>query len=405
MSYSIVRITNLYNEYIRQYDNTYPHIQEKTFKEQYEHLRNDSNDLVSSTSKCLSKLGVNTFDIFTNAIHLQNQWKIENKSNKSGKELIFEQIKAFQPDVLWLDDITLIDEKWISHVRENVTSIKLITGHLCAPYSPENLKNLKALDFLVTCTPCLRDEFEKHGIKSYLFYHAFEETLLDKIKSLNDYPETDVLFAGSLYTGGGFHRTRIEYIEEFLKQKLPLKIYGATDATSKIFSKMVMYYTVNTARKLGGESLLQQIPLLRKYQPYGDTPVRFYSKRLRKNLLSPVYGLAQFKLLSNSKLCFNIHGEIARGCAGNARLFEATGVGTCLVTDWKQNLPELFIPDVEVVTYRSKEECVDKIKWLLQNPSEIEKVAKAGQLRTLKDHTVTKRAATIDDLIRSKLKA
>ena len=42
------------------------------------------------------------------------------------------------------------------------------------------------------------------------------------------------------------------------------------------------------------------------------------------------------------------------------RLFEATGSGACLVTDWKENLGELFEPDVEVVTYRSVAECVKK---------------------------------------------
>ena len=120
-------------------------------------------------------------------------------------------------------------------------------------------------------------------------------------------------------------------------------------------------------------------------------------------MLPPVYGLDQFKLLAKSKICFNIHGEIARGCAGNARLFEATGVGTCLVTDWKENMGELFVSDKEVVTYKSKDECAEKIKWLLDNKKEAREIGMAGMARTLKDHTVQQRVAQINDLILSRI--
>ena len=41
------------------------------------------------------------------------------------------------------------------------------------------------------------------------------------------------------------------------------------------------------------------------------------------------------------------------------RLFEATGVGTLLVTDWKKNLHEMFEPGKEVIVYHSPEECAE----------------------------------------------
>jgi spore maturation protein CgeB len=85
------------------------------------------------------------------------------------------------------------------------------------------------------------------------------------------------------------------------------------------------------------------------------------------------------------------------------RLFEATGVGTCLITDWKDNLHDLFEPDREVVTYRSPQECVEKVKWLLEHPQEREAIAQAGQARTLKDHTFDQRAIELDYIIRREL--
>ena len=41
------------------------------------------------------------------------------------------------------------------------------------------------------------------------------------------------------------------------------------------------------------------------------------------------------------------------------RLYEATGVGTLLVTDYKDNLHEMFIPGKEVVVYRDADEAVE----------------------------------------------
>jgi len=97
-------------------------------------------------------------------------------------------------------------------------------------------------------------------------------------------------------------------------------------------------------------------------------------------------------------LCFNIHGEIAKKCAGNVRLFEATGVGSCLVTDWKDNMSDIFKLDEEVVTYKSLDECIDKMSWLMNNPNEAKKIALAGQKRTLKDHTVENRVSQLHSL-------
>jgi spore maturation protein CgeB len=75
-----------------------------------------------------------------------------------------------------------------------------------------------------------------------------------------------------------------------------------------------------------------------------------------------------------------------------------------MVTDWKDNLPELFNPDKEMVTYRTADECLEKVSWLLQHPRERAEIAKAGQARTLRDHTYARRAIQLDRIIRSKLK-
>ena len=107
-----------------------------------------------------------------------------------------------------------------------------------------------------------------------------------------------------------------------------------------------------------------------------------------------------FQTLRDSKVTYNNHIDVSPRSASNMRLFEATGIGTCLVTDWKENISELFEPEKEVVTYRSIDECAEKIRWLLENPAERDAIGKAGQARTLKDHTFSSRAALLDDIFK-----
>jgi hypothetical protein len=121
--------------------------------------------------------------------------------------------------------------------------------------------------------------------------------------------------------------------------------------------------------------------------------------RLRDRVRSPVFGIEMFRTLAGFDICLNVHG--ATPYASNMRLFEATGVGTCLLTDAKRNLPALFEPDREVVAYGSEAECVEKARYLLDHAREREAIAAAGQRRTLKDHTFSNRAGQIDAILRS----
>jgi spore maturation protein CgeB len=110
-----------------------------------------------------------------------------------------------------------------------------------------------------------------------------------------------------------------------------------------------------------------------------------------------------FRLLHNAKITLNINGEVAGDFAGNMRMFEATGVGSCLLTDNKKNMEDLFISNEEVIVYNGFDDCLVKIKWLLNNESERIKIAKAGQARTLNTHSVETRCKLLIDIISKEL--
>jgi len=90
---------------------------------------------------------------------------------------------------------------------------------------------------------------------------------------------------------------------------------------------------------------------------------------------------------------------MAASYANNMRLFEATGVGTLLITDWKVNLHEMFKPGDEVIVYRSPEECTELARYYLEHDDEREAIAHAGQERTSREHTYCHRMRELVDIV------
>jgi spore maturation protein CgeB len=115
------------------------------------------------------------------------------------------------------------------------------------------------------------------------------------------------------------------------------------------------------------------------------------------------WGIEMYEIMKASRMTLNCHIDVAESYANNQRLFEATGVGTLLVTDMKQNLHEMFEPGKEVVTYRTPEECVEVIKHYLEHVDEGEAIARAGHERTLREHTYYRRMQELIVILRKYL--
>ena len=81
------------------------------------------------------------------------------------------------------------------------------------------------------------------------------------------------------------------------------------------------------------------------------------------------------------------------------RMFEATGMGTCLLTNSGDNIRDLFEPDLEVVTYSSDEDCIEKLDYLINNPKIAKEIGERGQKRTMKSHLLKLRCECISEEI------
>ena len=161
---------------------------------------------------------------------------------------------------------------------------------------------------------------------------------------------------------------------------------------SKILSEKLGNYTPTRLESWGEKSNQPHFP--------PTTP-----NHLIKSLSNAVYGRDMLEKLYEYKICFNSHNLATGDSACNMRLFEGTGMGCCLLTDHKNDINNLFEPDLEVVTYSSIEEAKDKAKYLIENPIIAKEIASAGQRKTLHEYNTEKQsdqlAFLLNDLLES----
>ena len=363
-------------------------------------LINNTTEFAGCYTRNFRKLGIDTKCVISNDTSLQNKWRSENSTNSIKKSnILFEQINAFKPDILWIENLSYINTAWFKRVREEIKTIKLIIAYHCAPYDKKLIEKLRKADFIITCTPGLKQAFENESLKTYLIYHGFDNELLTRVERKGKVLSNNLVFSGSLITGGSFHNIRINLIENLIKENIDLALYVTLEKRYKIKAKQLIYILAEILKKLKLNWLTDRIPIFQ----YGQSPVKSYSETLLRSNHQPLYGIDMFNLFQKSKIVLNLHTGVAGDYAGNMRMFEVTGIGSCLLTDNKKNMNDLFEVGKEVMIYDSPEDCIEKVKWLLEHDQEREKIAMLGQRKTLGMHTVEIRCRSIIDIINKEL--
>jgi hypothetical protein len=232
------------------------------------------------------------------------------------------------------------------------------------------------------------------GYRVHHLHHAFDPAWLQNIQS---YDKTFSLsFIGQLVRGQAFHTEREKLLLR-LADEVDLAIFSPTydmgmrDVLRTIVVQIV-YILLLPFKKTGISSPLLNFPSLRKVLELAHLQQWPYDRKLKRVMSPAVFGSDMLEQLAHSRVVLNVHADSSPHYASNMRLFETTGVGALLLTEWRKNISDLFEPDKEVVTYKNAEECVEKARWLLSHPDECTTIAFAGQKRTLRDHTFDIRA-------------
>jgi spore maturation protein CgeB len=370
--------------YLNQFYALRPGLAAMPYAAQHASLIDDCFGSSDFWTKALNNLGYETCDLVINAEPLQRAWASEHGTAFDEGNWLFPitgaQVKDFRPDLLIVADYSTVTAAFLRHLRDVCPSLRLVLGWCGAPYSDGSV--FGEWDVVLSCVPELVMHFRETGHRSRHVNHGFEPRVLDKLGAREDAPVADFVFIGSLVKSERFHLEREKLLSR-LVQKTDLQIWSEVGPSQPSRLR-------RAARRFlrGGAAVSTQSAV---------------DARIARRARPPLFGLDMFRQLRAGRVALNTHIDISTRSASNMRLFEATGVGACLLTDWKENLGELFEPDTEVVAYRDAEECVEKVKYLLGHESRRRDIAAAGQRRTLRDHTFASRAAVIDAIIREEL--
>jgi len=400
MSFRLFSISSMYSGYLDSFYKKHSGISGLSYQEHKKLLLDDTTEFVAAYIKNFWKFGIEADFAICNDFILQKKWAREKEIKPEMKwDILFDQVKTFLPDILWIENLGYVTPDLLKKVRQQVPGVRLIAANHCCPFNSKVLDSLGEVDFVITCTPGLKTSIENLGRRSYLVYHGFDSDLLQRTKDETIAPVNDFIFSGSLITGGDFHTQRIRLIERILEEKVPIGLYVNLEKTYRIKVKQSIYHFSQLVNKIGLGKSFERFQILK----YGKTWVDSYSDTLMSHKKPPVFGIDMLELFMRSKIVLNFHIGVAGDYAGNMRMFEVTGVGSCLLTDNKKNMPELFNIDSDVVVYDNEEDCVAKVKWLLDHEDEREKIALAGQQKTLQYHTVENRCKTIVEIMENEL--
>jgi spore maturation protein CgeB len=260
------------------------------------------------------------------------------------EKVLLAQIEDFRPDLVLNQDIFHVDTNFMRRIKGICNPI--LIGQV--GIEPSRGEDWTVYDLMISQLPTTVKAFRALGVRSEVSHLAFEPSILD---ALPEAPalDVDVSFVGTVSMD---HRQRIALLEAVAK-RYDLKLWG------------------NLPRSLPASS-----PLRRCFQ-------------------GEVWGADMYQVLRRSRITLNSHIDLAGREAGNMRLFEATGVGTFLLTDFKDNLDTLFAPDREVAVWRSIDECLKVIDHHLGDNKSRAEIAHAGQARTMAQHTYRYRTAEI----------
>ena len=258
--------------------------------------------------------------------------------------ILMAQIEEFKPDVVLNQDTFHVDVGLMRRIKSIGNPI--VIGQI--GISPSRGVDWSVYDLMMSQLGATVEFFRRLGVRAEVNHLAFEPALLD---SLPPPPATefDVSFVGTVSPD---HQQRIALLEA-VAERHDLKLFG------------------NPPRTLPASSTLH-----RCFQ-------------------GEVWGADMYQALRRSKITLNSHIDMAGAEAGNMRLFEATGVGAFLLTDFKTNLHTLFEPGREVAVWRSVDDCLEGIGRALGDAGARATIAAAGQAKTFAQHTYRHRAAEI----------
>jgi spore maturation protein CgeB len=259
------------------------------------------------------------------------------------RHILLSQVEEMRPDIIINQSISTVGAETARRMQAKGRTlivqqgIDLPTGTDLSPY-----------DIGISMLQHVVDRFRQYGLYADQVHLGFEPSILDHFRSPAA-KDISVCFVGNLAAS---HGARIKMLEGIAAQ-CEISLW---------------------------------LPNLK------GIPTR---SPLRGSYKGQAWGRGMYEILRRSKIVWNSHTDDARGAAGNMRLFEATGIGSFLLTDHASNLNTLFEPGKHLATYNNVNDCIEQIHHFLARDEERDRIARQGQAWTLGRHSYAHRVEQI----------
>ena len=422
-----------------------PGLIEKSYEEQKRTIfREGAAAYSDSCAQCFSSRGHDAHEILADVKPLQESWAREHSfkfnSDNWSDEILVKQIQTIKPDVLYMQCHMRCIPKHIGRdIKRYFPSVRLVVEYTGQRLIDDH--DIYTADIMIVCTPYLEELYRQNGIFPHIVYHGFDDQILRQVnanpRSNRNIPFSFVGFSG--FYNGPYHCSRYWSLVELAKRtNIQLYITESTEeriaAFPNISLKRQLFQLLEDHNESQLMEILKQSGLAKDRQSAEALELYLQectraSKVIRGNSSIPEvewdktepiipireafpehyrqggFGKIMYETLGQSKVLFDRSTDaIATGkTVGNMRLFEATGMGCCLLAYEAENMHELFDVDSELVTYSCMDECLEKAEYLLTHDEKRIEIASAGQAKTLSSHTTEKRFEEIEAIIKKNL--
>lgn len=366
-----------------------------------------------SFSREMRARGHEAIEILCNAEYIQKAWAreygVSYRDESWVREIVLAQIAEMRPDVVFIQGISTDPFGFLPEgsFRRDHPFVKLVVAYSGFPH---DMNRFGGVDVVVSGAPQLVEHYQRRGLQTPLVYHAFDTGVLDALEARGGGEPLGFVFTGLSGVGfGAGHLQRYwDLVRLILETDIEPFVYDRLEELpEQIPAEAGRTLAANLRAARERATTAEIIELLQGLVPApGGKPEPLFplSMLFPDRCHVPVFGIDMFEVLRRARVVFNRHtNALGRPAFGNIRVFEATGVGACLLTDFTDDGRALFEPDAEIVTFASVDEAIEKAAYLRDHEGERAAIAAAGHRRTMAQHTARHRVEQIDDIIQEAL--
>lgn len=353
-----VQVFFFYPAYLASFYQRNPTLADESYEVQRAALLNDGFYATHFFAEQLRRVGCDAHSLIGNCEPLQRAWAREHGTPFEPESwhhtVLAAQVDALQPDILYLSDPINYDSRFVRSLKTRPSFVAGWRAAIIPPWS-----DFTEIDLILSSDPITPALALKHGARATEhFLPGFPSWIAEAVRA--EPTMHDVVLCGQLTAD---HIKRIELVEQ-------LSFY------SKNTSDFIPAFFVHIAGN--------------------------WNLQAAQSFIHPaLWGMDLYRGLRRGKIGLNNVIDFARGEGGNMRQFEVTGCGSLLLTEEHPTLSSHFEPGREVETYGSFEELVEKIAYYSSHDSEREEIARRGQERCLRDHSLERRAEWLVEILRS----